>query len=71
MHGNVKREALAKGKGAASSSHSPAQHTQNQVDDEERAKDDQRHKVDPGNLVANGVIHLCRHTQQEEGEGRG
>ena len=39
-------------------SYSPAQHTQDEVDDEEGPKDDQRHKVDPGHLDANGVIHL-------------
>lgn len=38
----------------------PAQHTQYEVDDEKRSKDDQRHKVNPGDLVANGVIHLWR-----------
>lgn len=71
MHGEATREALAKEKRAASSSYSPAQNTQNQVDDKERAEDDQGDKVDPGNLVANGVVHLCRHTQQEGSEGRG
>lgn len=38
----------------------PAQHTQYEVDDEKRSKDDKRHKVNPGNLEANGVIHLWR-----------
>lgn len=46
------------------SRYEPAQHTQHKVDDEKGAKDDQRNKVDPGDLVANGVVHLHRDRAQ-------
>lgn len=46
--------------------HPPAQHTQNQVENEEGSKDDQTDKVDPRQLKAHRIIHLKRNTEQDE-----
>lgn len=46
--------------------HLPAQHTQNQVENEEGSKDDQADKVDPRQLEAHRIIHLKRNTEQDE-----
>lgn len=42
---------------------SPAQHTQHQVENKERSKDDQADKVDPGQLKAHRIVHLRRQQQ--------
>lgn len=47
----------------------PAQHTQNQVENEEGSKDDQADEVDPGQLEAHGIIHLHQNTSSEEEGG--
>lgn len=44
--------------GVKKASFSPTQHPQNKVQDEERAEDDQAHKVDPGQLHPHRIIHL-------------
>lgn len=46
--------------------HLPAQHTQNQVENEEGSKDHQTDKVDPRQLKAHCIIHLKRNTEQDE-----
>lgn len=38
--------------------HLPAEHTENQIEHEEGANDDQRHKVDPVVGAAEGVVCL-------------
>lgn len=47
----------------------PAQHTQNQIENEEGSEDDQTDKVDPWQLKAHCIIHLDRNTNRE-GEER-
>lgn len=47
----------------------PAQHTQNQVENEEGPKDDQADEVDPGQLEAHRIIHLYQNTSSEEESG--
>lgn len=46
--------------------HPPAQHTQNQVENEEGSKDDQTDKVDPRQLKAHRIIHLKGNTEPDE-----
>lgn len=46
------------------SDYPPAQHTQYKIDNEKRSKDDERNKVNPGYLKADGIIHLCRETER-------
>lgn len=48
------------------SSDPPAQHTQYEIDDEKGSKDDERNKVNPWDLEADGVVHLCRETEREK-----
>lgn len=50
-------------------SFSPTQHSQNKVQDEERAEDDQAHKVDPGQLYPHRIIHL-RERERERRQRR-
>lgn len=38
--------------------HSPTENAQHQVEDKEGAKDDKTDKVDPGQLVTHGILHL-------------
>lgn len=40
--------------------HIPAQHTKNEVHDEERSNDDQRNEVDPGKVAPHRVVHLIK-----------
>lgn len=47
------------------SSDAPAQHTQYEINDEKGSKDDERNKVNPRDLKADGIIHLCRETERE------
>lgn len=58
---------------------SPTQDTKHKVEDEEGPKDDQAHKVYPGQLIPHGILHLgresahflracrCSHWSWEEG----
>lgn len=36
----------------------PAQHTQNEIENEKGAKDDERDKIDPRQLIAHSILHL-------------
>ena len=41
----------------------PTQDSQDEVENEEGAKDDQTHKVNPGELKTHGIIHLEKHIE--------
>lgn len=51
-------------------SFSPTQHSQNKVQDEERAEDHQGDKVHPGHLQSRRIIHLRGRDRETEGEER-
>lgn len=44
----------------------PAQHTQNKVENEKRAEDDERDKIDPWQLIAHSILHLRRGERERE-----
>lgn len=48
----------------------PAQHTQNEIENEKGAKDDERDKIDPRQLIAHSILHLGVKEKQEKGERR-
>lgn len=45
----------------------PAQHPQNEIEDEKGAEDDERDKIDPRQLIAHSILHL---RDGREGGGR-
>lgn len=51
----------------------PAQHPQNEIENEKGAEDDERDKIDPRQLIAHSVLHLreTRDTGEKETERRG
>lgn len=52
----------------------PAQHTQNQIENEKGAEDDERDKIDPWQFIAHCILHLRGRTdrgKREEVEGQG
>lgn len=46
--------------------HEPAEDTKNQVENEEGAEDHQADKVNPGQLEADGVVHLVKEEEKEQ-----
>lgn len=49
----------------------PAQHTQNEIENKKGAEDDERHKIDPRQLIAHSILHLReRRERAEEERGR-
>lgn len=48
----------------------PAQHTQNEIENEKGAKDDERDKIDPRQLIAHSILHLGVKEKREKGERR-
>lgn len=51
----------------------PAQHPQNEIENEKGAEDDERDKIDPWQLIAHSILHLreTRDIGEEETERRG
>lgn len=47
----------------------PAQHTQNEIENEKGAEDDERDKIDPRQLIAHSILHL-RESRERGGEQR-
>lgn len=45
--------------------HQPAEDTENQVENEEGAKDHQADEVNPGQLEADGIVHLVEEEEEE------
>lgn len=48
----------------------PAQHTQNEIENEKGAEDDERDKIDPRQLIAHSILHL-REREKRKGKERG
>lgn len=46
----------------------PAQHTQNEIENEKGAEDDERDKIDPRQLIAHSILHL-RESRERERRG--
>lgn len=46
----------------------PAQHTQNEIENEKGAEDDERDKIDPWQLIAHSILHL-RESRERERRG--
>lgn len=46
----------------------PAQHPQNEIENEKRAEDDERDKIDPWQLIAHSILHLRERRGREEVE---
>lgn len=49
----------------------PAQHTQNEIENEKGAEDDERDKIDPRQLIAHSILHLRGSRERKRGEERG
>lgn len=51
----------------------PAQHPQNEIENEKGAEDDERDKIDPRQLIAHSILHLreSKEREQRETERRG
>lgn len=47
----------------------PAQHTQNEIENEKGAEDDERDKIDPRQLIAHSILHLRESRERERREG--
>lgn len=46
----------------------PAQHPQNEIENEKGAEDDERDKIDPWQLIAHSILHLRESREREEKE---